>query len=185
MLMRMMSKGEYLIVPKGTKFTGSDKLGLSGQGGSLWTQKSVFARYCENAKLLAWAFPWLCLTLPCASFGGKKMCIDHAQDLLISIKTQPNNFFPNFISAVYLYLQSSIMSQISRKNSFRKVVFPFLVGNFMSRDRNWFFGRHFVIIYPIFLLYFGSFESPYLFHRQIHSGKYFSELGSIGTPFDH
>ena len=42
------------------------------------------------------------------------------------------------------------MSHISRKNSFGKVVFPFLVGNFMSRNRNWFFGRHFVILYPIF-----------------------------------
>ena len=29
MLMRLMSKGEYVIVPKGTKFTGSGKLGLS------------------------------------------------------------------------------------------------------------------------------------------------------------
>ena len=29
MLMRLMSKGEYLIVPKGTKFTGSGKLGLN------------------------------------------------------------------------------------------------------------------------------------------------------------
>ena len=28
MLMRLMSKGEYLILPKGTKFTGSGKLGL-------------------------------------------------------------------------------------------------------------------------------------------------------------
>ena len=28
MLMRLMSKSEYLIVPKGTKFTGSGKLGL-------------------------------------------------------------------------------------------------------------------------------------------------------------
>ena len=27
-LMRLMSKGEYVIVPKGTKFTGSGKLGL-------------------------------------------------------------------------------------------------------------------------------------------------------------
>ena len=67
------------------------------------------------------------------------------------------------------------------------MVFLFLVGNFISRDRNWFFGRHFVIVYPIFdfLLYLGSFESLYqwpAFHRQIHSGKYFSELGSIGTP---
>ena len=29
MLMRLMSKGEYLILPKGKKFTGSGKLGLS------------------------------------------------------------------------------------------------------------------------------------------------------------
>ena len=28
MLMRLMSRGEYLIVPKGTKFPGSVKLGL-------------------------------------------------------------------------------------------------------------------------------------------------------------
>ena len=28
MLMRLMSKGENVIVPKGTKFTGSSKLGL-------------------------------------------------------------------------------------------------------------------------------------------------------------
>ena len=29
MLMRLMPKGEHVIVPKGTKFTGSGKLGLS------------------------------------------------------------------------------------------------------------------------------------------------------------
>ena len=28
MLMKLMSKGGYLIVPKGTKFTGAGKLGL-------------------------------------------------------------------------------------------------------------------------------------------------------------
>ena len=32
MLMRLMSKGEYLIVPKGTKFKGSGKLGLIYEG---------------------------------------------------------------------------------------------------------------------------------------------------------
>ena len=33
MLMRLMSKGEYLIVPKGTKFKGAGKLGLKmGRG---------------------------------------------------------------------------------------------------------------------------------------------------------
>ena len=31
-LMRLMSKGEYLIVPKGTKFTGAGKLGLNQKG---------------------------------------------------------------------------------------------------------------------------------------------------------
>ena len=31
MLTRLMSKIEYLIVPKGTKFTGSCKLGLNGK----------------------------------------------------------------------------------------------------------------------------------------------------------
>ena len=31
MLKRLMSKGEYVIVPKGTKFTGSGKLGLNFQ----------------------------------------------------------------------------------------------------------------------------------------------------------
>ena len=60
----------------------------------------------------------------------------------------------------------------------------------MSRDRNCFFGRRFVIVYPIFdfLLYFDSFGLLYqwpAFHCQIHSGKYFSELGFIGTPLDH
>ena len=32
--MRLMSKGEYLIIPKGTKFTGSGKLGL--KQGLMW-----------------------------------------------------------------------------------------------------------------------------------------------------
>ena len=40
MLMRLMSKGEYLIVPKGTKFTGSGKLGLI----------SHFLLYLQNYK---------------------------------------------------------------------------------------------------------------------------------------
>ena len=31
MLVRLMSKGEYLIVPKGTKFTGAGRLGLDAQ----------------------------------------------------------------------------------------------------------------------------------------------------------
>ena len=32
MFMRLMSKGEYLIVPKGMKFTGLGKLGLKPLG---------------------------------------------------------------------------------------------------------------------------------------------------------
>ena len=89
-----------------------------------------------------------------------------------------------------MYLQSLIMSQISRKNSFGKVVFPFLVGNFMSRDGNWFIGRHFVIVYPIFdffavfwffwiTLSVARISPPNSFGKV---GAYFSELGSIGTP---
>ena len=44
----------------------------------------------------------------------------------------------------------------------REKGFPIFGGKFyqiMSRDGNCFFGRHFVIVYPIFdfLLYFGSF----------------------------
>ena len=52
MLMRLMSKGEYLIVPKGTKFKGSGKLGLNDTSfviiaESLTYEKSVFLRgYC-------------------------------------------------------------------------------------------------------------------------------------------
>ena len=42
------------------------------------------------------------------------------------------------------------MSQISRENSFGKVVSPFLVENFTSEYGNYSFGRHFVIVYPIF-----------------------------------
>ena len=39
MLMRLMSKGEYLIVPKGTKFTGSGKLGLKNCNGQKSSKK--------------------------------------------------------------------------------------------------------------------------------------------------
>ena len=63
----------------------------------------------------------------------------------------------------------------------------------MLRNRNWFFGRHFVIVYPIFdffWLYFGSFGLLHqwpAFHPQIHSGKYFPELTTNGSAegLDH
>ena len=41
MLMRLMSKGEYLIVPKGTKFTGSGKLGLTTKSQRLVNRGAV------------------------------------------------------------------------------------------------------------------------------------------------
>ena len=42
MLMRLMSKGEYVIyVPKGTKFTGSGKLGLTVKLTSNFEHKRV------------------------------------------------------------------------------------------------------------------------------------------------
>ena len=51
MLMKLMSKGEYLIIPKGTKFKGSGKLGLKvntlvHKWGSTWTQQFVFRVSC-------------------------------------------------------------------------------------------------------------------------------------------
>ena len=42
MLMRLMSKGEYLIVPKGTKFPGSGKLGLTSFGQNLNPKQVAF-----------------------------------------------------------------------------------------------------------------------------------------------
>ena len=44
MLMRLMSKGEYLIVPKGTKFTGAGKLGLKGNEVAFLRLKLVYNR---------------------------------------------------------------------------------------------------------------------------------------------
>ena len=41
MLMRLMSKGEYVIVPKGTEFTGSGKLGLIMDNLQVTTMKSL------------------------------------------------------------------------------------------------------------------------------------------------
>ena len=52
MLMRLMSKGEYLIVPKGTKFTGAGKLGLRFAGelkyqGWKWFDLRLLIRKCK------------------------------------------------------------------------------------------------------------------------------------------
>ena len=48
MLMRLMSKGEYLIVPKGTKFTGAGKLGLKGH----WTSvTAIFSSSYRGFKI--------------------------------------------------------------------------------------------------------------------------------------
>ena len=52
MLMRLMSKGEYLIVPKGTKFKGSGKLGLTLV--SVWSYMAKFD--VNNLKGLAMIF---------------------------------------------------------------------------------------------------------------------------------
>ena len=79
------------------------------------------------------------------------------------------------------------------EKSFGKVVFPFLVGNFLTWVWNSFFGFHFVTVYLIFyfflnsfylflllllllLLYLGSFGLLYqwrAFQHKTHSGKYF------------
>ena len=50
MLTRLMSKGEYLIVPKGTKFEGSGKLGLMVAAG-FDPQTSRLRNPCLTAKL--------------------------------------------------------------------------------------------------------------------------------------
>ena len=50
MLVRLMSKGEYLIVPKGTKFTGAGKLGLNRQ---------IFGFYCFLKNTVPCEFPLL------------------------------------------------------------------------------------------------------------------------------
>ena len=54
--MRLMSKGEYVIVPKGTKFTGSGKLGLmfyyktNNQNGTQQNERPIYSddnRQCQ------------------------------------------------------------------------------------------------------------------------------------------
>ena len=61
---------------------------------------------------------------------------------------QPNNFFQILFqqcNCIYnLQLWAKFQGKILQESGF-----PFLVENFMSRDRNCFFGRHFVIVYPI------------------------------------
>ena len=47
MLMRLMSKGEHVIVPKGTKFTGAGKLGLKA-----YSQISYRGRFKEFENFL-------------------------------------------------------------------------------------------------------------------------------------
>ena len=60
----------------------------------------------------------------------------------------------------------------------------------MSRDGNWFFGRHFVIVYPIFdffavFWFFWITLSVARISLPNSFRKILSELGSIGTPLDH
>ena len=45
-LMRLMSKGEYLIVPQGTKFTGSGKLGLNAHK---WRYETFYIHVLKGA----------------------------------------------------------------------------------------------------------------------------------------
>ena len=58
--MRLMSKGEYVIVPKGTKFMGAGKLGLTVI--SKWdTQDQELAfllLYIGNCFLISFSFSW-------------------------------------------------------------------------------------------------------------------------------
>ena len=55
MLMRLMSKGEYLIVPKGTKFTGAGKLGL--KSALLFILQSIYNAFAQIFTLFKDFFP--------------------------------------------------------------------------------------------------------------------------------
>ena len=80
--------------------------------------------------------------------------------------------------------------KIVREKSFGKLVFSFFGGNFDFSSLKLGFGGHFVNVFPIFdiLYYFTSFGLLYqwcAFQPKIHSGNYFSELGSLGTSLDY
>ena len=61
--MRLMSKGEYVIVPKGTKFTGAGKLGLTLDNDS---HGQDLGTWCENRKsalIVVWVLCIMCVAL--------------------------------------------------------------------------------------------------------------------------
>ena len=77
MLVRLMSKGEYLIVPKGTKFTGAGKLGLN----NIQHDNNFLDAVYEFSKKFATAcFSWLqwirhrCLSVETAHWKVKVSC---------------------------------------------------------------------------------------------------------------
>ena len=71
-----------------------------------------------------------------------KICFPH--------KSATEFFFSKFyFSSVIVFTIVNYEPNFKEK-FLRESGFPILVENFMSQNGNWFFGRHFVIVYPIF-----------------------------------
>ena len=88
-----------------------------------------------------------------------------------------------------MYSCSPTLSQISLKNSFGKVVFQILAKIEMMGNKNRLFGRHFetvqhVLFFFLFLCRILISYSLYMVQisLQIRLGKWFSTVGSLGTP---
>ena len=65
-----------------------------------------------------------------------------------------------------MYSYSPTLSQISLKNSFGKVVFPFLAKIKMTQNKNRLFGRHFETVQHFQFFFFAElwfFYSPYIY----------------------
>ena len=103
------------------------------------------------------------------------------------IKAQPNNFFRILFRQCNNIYNLQLWAKFQGKIPSGKWYSHFWWEILCCEMGIGFLGRHFVIVCPIFdlLLYFFFFWLLYQWpalHRQIHSGKYFSELGPIGTP---
>ena len=94
-----------------------------------------------------------------------------------------------------MYSCSPTLSQISLKNSFGKVVFQILAKIEMMRNKNRLFGCHFkkghhFQFFSLFSFlqncdFVLSIHIWFNFHCKIQLGKWFSTVGSLGTPLVH
>ena len=129
MLMRLMSKGEYLIVPKGTKFTGSGKLGLKEY--NLWKSILYIRSYNQSVALKhAIMGQQVNKTLQNSRILRKQICIDvPSYYFTVSV-----NFFPTLCLHTHYWLHaflpvSSAFFQVF-SSFFRKK--PISSGNFWT-----------------------------------------------------